>query len=371
MDNYCIPSDIFIHQDMLEEVTCGIGTGVMNDPVVLPCTHRFCRKCIEHWLSKNSICPTCRSPTDKINLKNDEGVWKIICSYKVKCDNGECKWQGKYGERVMHIEKYCEFTFVKCPNGCGLELLRKELEAHIKECPESSNPCEKCGKSIKRNQTEMHKNECPNEPIDCPNNCGLKIARSKIEEHIKKECENVTEVCKYSLGGCDFSGTRKALNEHYKQNMEKHLESVNTRLSEIFGTLLAIKAEQSQMKIKQAELEAKLKQKENAEEIPEARENDEDEKKPEIIPKFYPHMSASSEINDNIPKSYSPPIKPKGKSRKNKVKYANDDEELNNFGNLPHNNAPNAFSHAQSQIIDYNNPSYEEKRRKKHPCKQQ
>ncbi|XP_066572746.1 E3 ubiquitin/ISG15 ligase TRIM25 isoform X1 [Amia ocellicauda] len=49
-----------------EELTCAICLGLYREPVVLPCQHTFCRRCIrDYWANKGHLeiydCPQCRS----------------------------------------------------------------------------------------------------------------------------------------------------------------------------------------------------------------------------------------------------------------------------------------------------------------------
>ncbi len=97
----CIEPKIFVSQD-LEEVTCIICQGILNHPAVLPCHHRFCRLCIESSLGFTPACPVCRRPSQRPDLRPDDGVWKIICGYKVHCPNPGCDWVGRYEDLASH-----------------------------------------------------------------------------------------------------------------------------------------------------------------------------------------------------------------------------------------------------------------------------
>eukprot|EP01022_Parablepharisma_sp_SALTPOND_P034805 TRINITY_DN9305_c0_g3_i2.p1 TRINITY_DN9305_c0_g3~~TRINITY_DN9305_c0_g3_i2.p1 ORF type:complete len:373 (-),score=15.34 TRINITY_DN9305_c0_g3_i2:47-1066(-) len=260
MELTCIPSEIFLHQDMLDEVTCSIGTGVMNDPVVLPCTHRFCRKCIEDWLDRHPVCPTCRKPAKKSELKPDEGVWKIICSFKVKCNNPSCAWQGKYSDRDMHIKKYCDYTLIQCDYGCGSKMLRKELPAHLKVCEFAPVPCPSCGISVQKARMAEHKQECPCLTVECPNKCGKSIPQGQLKSHFEMECSEIVQTCKYHLSGCKYTGKRKDIEEHYKDTMEKHLEQTHTTLINIMERLQVIEKNQEKMMQRKSELEQENKE---------------------------------------------------------------------------------------------------------------
>lgn len=44
-----------------QDLTCPICQGIFTDPVLLPCTHSFCRECLERSLQVNKKCPVCRA----------------------------------------------------------------------------------------------------------------------------------------------------------------------------------------------------------------------------------------------------------------------------------------------------------------------
>ncbi len=256
----CIPPEIFIHSDMLEEVTCSIGSGVLNDPVALPCQHLFCRKCIEAWLGVNLVCPVCRRPATKETLKPDEGVWKIICSYKVRCGNRDCDWLGKYGDRTIHMQKYCGFGEVSCDYGCGTKgILRKDLDSHKQKCEHGPVDCQWCKDKVRRCGLKRHLDEeCMKIVVDCPQKCGKRIERGALRAHLQTDCIEVILPCKYSIAGCGFQGNKAALDVHYAGNMAAHLDGTFNRLGTLLEEVQTLKKEQSIMLDKQKQMESTL-----------------------------------------------------------------------------------------------------------------
>jgi len=47
---YCFKKEILLNsndfENIIKDLTCAINEGIVNDPVVLPCGHLCCRKCI-------------------------------------------------------------------------------------------------------------------------------------------------------------------------------------------------------------------------------------------------------------------------------------------------------------------------------------
>lgn len=42
------------------DLTCPVCQDIFRDPVLLPCTHSFCRECLQRSLQRNKKCPLCR-----------------------------------------------------------------------------------------------------------------------------------------------------------------------------------------------------------------------------------------------------------------------------------------------------------------------
>lgn len=43
-----------------QDLTCPVCQGIFQDPVLLPCSHSFCRTCLHRSLEFNKRCPVCR-----------------------------------------------------------------------------------------------------------------------------------------------------------------------------------------------------------------------------------------------------------------------------------------------------------------------
>ncbi|XP_037532790.1 tripartite motif containing 35-28 [Nematolebias whitei] len=48
-----------------QDLTCPVCQGIFQDPMLLPCTHSFCRECLERSWQVNKKCPVCRNPSDE------------------------------------------------------------------------------------------------------------------------------------------------------------------------------------------------------------------------------------------------------------------------------------------------------------------
>lgn len=48
-----------------QELTCPVCQGIFRDPMLLPCTHSFCRQCLEENFKYSKKCPVCREECEK------------------------------------------------------------------------------------------------------------------------------------------------------------------------------------------------------------------------------------------------------------------------------------------------------------------
>ncbi|XP_069025768.1 zinc-binding protein A33-like [Embiotoca jacksoni] len=52
-----------------EDLSCPVCRNIFKDPVVLTCSHSFCKDCVKGWWRRKLVreCPVCKCPSDKIN----------------------------------------------------------------------------------------------------------------------------------------------------------------------------------------------------------------------------------------------------------------------------------------------------------------
>ena len=151
-----------------------------------------------------------------------------VNALKVRCDNFKngCEWTGELASQNKHLTT-CDHALISCPKECKenediVQLLRKDLEAHLKDnCPNRSYECPHCKKKGKHHYvTSTHLESCPKVAVACPNvDCGEEIIRCNITEHLT-ECPFQVVSCKYIKIGCGETRRRKEIADH-----ENHFES--------------------------------------------------------------------------------------------------------------------------------------------------
>lgn len=108
---------------LIDECTCSICLGVLNNPVQTACGHLFCTKClVKHT---NPRCPMCRArfqPTQHVKDVN-RSLSRILAQVRVACplhrDIG-CTWSGPLEEAKRHLDYECELVQVQCDDCQGV-----------------------------------------------------------------------------------------------------------------------------------------------------------------------------------------------------------------------------------------------------------
>ncbi|RWS29207.1 E3 ubiquitin-protein ligase NRDP1-like protein, partial [Leptotrombidium deliense] len=119
-----------------EELKCPICCCVLKDALQAPdCEHTFCNDCINEWLLIQSNCPVDRQPLNKADLKPAPRVLRnFLAKLDIKCDFASfgCPAVVKLESLTSHCNE-CDFNPDKpviCEKGCGLVLLRNQVEEH-------------------------------------------------------------------------------------------------------------------------------------------------------------------------------------------------------------------------------------------------
>ena len=127
---------------------CGICANVLEQAVITPCGHSFCKTCLETWLesSETDTCPTCRNTTLIFDLIPVLALRGLVGNLYTSCDHSEngCRLVVTLDQLPSHLEQ-CEFALTKCI-GCGDQVKKGDL------CEHHAN----CKRMRKRPKTEKH-----------------------------------------------------------------------------------------------------------------------------------------------------------------------------------------------------------------------
>lgn len=173
-----------------DQLLCPICCYILTDPISTVCGHTFCKDCIQNALKtprsedQSFKCPIDRHPlTSKTDLVPAAFlITSLLNELDVLCpfsDRG-CKYEGKKWNISDHVDNLCDYVKVEC----------------------------ECGELIQRRYFD--KNECVHEQVDCTNNCGEKVEKYLLNEHLKNNCINVKTDCPY----CKITTSNPELEQH-------------------------------------------------------------------------------------------------------------------------------------------------------------
>ncbi|KAI6659355.1 TNF receptor-associated factor 3-like [Oopsacas minuta] len=143
----------------LEPLVCQSCNGIFHYPTILPCTHWFCRNCV----NKKKTCPI-----DDDIYNNEEcyvlnNLHQNIQAQPVRCVNFTkgCNWKGELRDIYKHYTD-CRHTLMKCKLNCGVTLNVKEMQRHeLFECQFRSLKCAFCSKTMLARDMYNHEaNSC-------------------------------------------------------------------------------------------------------------------------------------------------------------------------------------------------------------------
>lgn len=199
----CYNSDIFLDKKLIEKFTCSICLGVFRNPVNDDCGHVFGFECIKEARSHNNKCPLTNlnySPNSKFSkilpLNEFLNDLQVFCAYKAK----GCKWNGPLKELEVHLTTNCNCEMVSCENReCAVKVERSKMKNHLKkECNHNYIPC-----------------------ILSKNGCNERIIAKDIIKHIdEKHFDEMME----SFENLRFVDELKIENEKLKKIFSEHKE---------------------------------------------------------------------------------------------------------------------------------------------------
>ena len=152
----------------------------MLKPVTLVCGHSGCQSCFAR-LIKEPIpkCPLCKKIHPRATALNVNIILNdIIDKLEIQCTNNGCQWQGTLESHTQHSNT-CGKLPLNCPNrGCSEVKPRDEMTLHVSQCAKQDVACQDCGKKVTRDSMREHINSlCSHKRIPCPLSCGTNLPR--------------------------------------------------------------------------------------------------------------------------------------------------------------------------------------------------
>ena len=140
-----------------EEFICAICQEVLEDPMECgTCQTSFCSACINLWLTKNKSCPNrCELNFDRCHKFLRSVLENLILTCSNKPEG--CLELVKLGDLKRHESSECNYRKVSCSNqGCTVQYLLCEAEAHQSACEMRRVICNKCGQGYIYSDADSH-----------------------------------------------------------------------------------------------------------------------------------------------------------------------------------------------------------------------
>ncbi|XP_077073800.1 nuclear factor 7, ovary-like [Siphateles boraxobius] len=219
-----------------EELSCPVCCEIFKAPVLLSCSHSFCKECLKQfWRTKTSQeCPVCRrrssKPCPPINL-----ALKNLCESFLK-ERNERRSSGSEEICSLHSEKLKLFCLEDKQPVCLVCRDSKQHDNHkfrpISEVVSSYK--EELNAALKSLQKKLQQNE------------KMKVEFEKTVQHIKSQAEHTESQIKHQFEKLhqflrdEEEATVTALREEEeqkKQRMKEKLEEMNTHISALSHTI--------------------------------------------------------------------------------------------------------------------------------------
>ena len=222
---------------------CPICENVLRDPYrVSCCEEEYCKACIEQVLRDNRHCPKCDDDND-IDISEGKRTKRYIDQLRCRCSNRRegCEWEGELRQLDDHLNENptnenqlngCDFTRVCC-RFCHEMFPRNEMGEHQENaCQSRPFNCQYCGHhdTYQRVMT-IHLPECPQQPVECPQGCGLSPQRQNLNAHKADECPKTMIKCE--VPGCEERRQRQDMEAHNQEFSIQHTQLLSQKVREL------------------------------------------------------------------------------------------------------------------------------------------
>ena len=161
----------------------------------------------------------------------DKGYQRAVASLKIRCLNKEkgCQWTGEVKQVPTHLSQSngnCQYEPYDCKYNCGESFLRSSLTDHeTNRCIKREIECQYCKKyhSTYEDVTSMHYEVCLLYPVLCPNDCGNNIKRIELDTHMSTHCPQRKVNCEFVGIGCKWSDKEERLGQHLEEKWREHI----------------------------------------------------------------------------------------------------------------------------------------------------
>jgi len=158
-----------------------------------------------------------------------------------------CEWTGELGELDQHLNLNpelgkqligCVFAAVACTHCCEY-FQRCRVHAHESEsCPQRPFSCDYCDDygSVYEDVVTNHWPVCKCYPVPCPNKCGVNPERQNIEMHVTTKCPLTIVNCDFHYTGCEVQLARMDMPTHLAECLTTHISLLTAQTQTMAGS---------------------------------------------------------------------------------------------------------------------------------------
>ena len=157
-----------------------------------------------------------------------------------------CEWIGELGELERHLNPNTELgrQFIGCAYAevactyCHKYFQRRHVHAHESEsCPQRPFSCDYCEDygSVYEDVVNNHWPVCKWYPVPCPNECGVNPERQNVETHVNTVCPLTVVNCDFHYAGCEVQLVRKDMPTHLAESLATHISLLTTQTQTLAG----------------------------------------------------------------------------------------------------------------------------------------
>ena len=195
------------------------------------CDEEYCKACITPLFKNKRPCPGCGR---RITISESKKTKRYIDQLRCRCSNRRegCEWEGELQELDNHLNmdptnesqlNGCNFTKIQCQH-CQEMFPRNKMGDHQENvCPSRPFNCQYCGHYDTYEWViTNHLPECPQQPVECPQGCGLSPQRQNLATHKAEECLKTMIKCEFE--GCEERRQRKDMPAHNQEYLVQHMQ---------------------------------------------------------------------------------------------------------------------------------------------------
>ncbi|KAM8871303.1 tripartite motif containing 35-28 [Spinachia spinachia] len=100
------------------DLTCPVCRDVFRDPVLLPCTHSFCRECLRSCSLSSRKCPVCRGPFEEAQAVANRALGDACESFRAQPSQWTARGADTCPLHQRPLDRYCEKDEEPVCRGC-------------------------------------------------------------------------------------------------------------------------------------------------------------------------------------------------------------------------------------------------------------